>query len=475
MRVLYYSNYSHPTGLSFDSSWNLAVEFTKYASRELKDEAFVMYLTKPKERGGLRGDEEQYIRNGNMILIEHEDSLTDGRLSTFWVSTNLAEKLSRLEALDGGVKEPVVYNVLYHNTPYAIPALLALNRVAGHEGVPMVCRIDWFPSRSQVRSDRNISYLLVKLLQLYASVMPVLVHSKYCLKLMGIPENSEDAYTFLKWGIFYPPYDSEMVVKDKPVNSEPVIIFNHRITGYTGFVHLVRALQEIPPSYKFKIVLPESRVGSVRSSYSMKEERFIPSQLVDKKVYWKTIGRCDAVIGWHLPYGNGWSISILEAVGSGCYPITHYKSFYPEMLGGEGVLPEFEVSEEGLRDALIYFLDNLEYCMKKARQLSGYVESRWSWKVQVKNWLGILQKVIDSSYNMVFHGGGEGLTIKRLVEGRNVFRMSELIEHFASRDKSGGRWNIGHKGTVFSDALRFLRKNGWRDKGGRDPLFVRGE
>lgn len=467
--------YSNLPYLASDSAYNLSVEFAKYLRKHYPK--WFAYIVVPDDAHmdiSWRGDEKE-LEEQNIayfLKIRGVEKMDNGAASFMG-----KEILSGLRSL------PIYWDVILNNNPWRMVDYLLLCSRVGLEPSGIVSKPDWFLNRTWFTTG-NVTRFLRDMLVFYSRYYPVVMHSKYCLKLLGLDEESDEAQTLLKWGLMHPPYDGEKIIveTDKGDGPYPRIIFNHRFKPYTGFTTMLRAVHYLVKKENrrdFRIILSsEQKIvgGSFGTSAELKNmlediEEVIIWEDMRRGNYFHVLSKCDAALAWHEPLVNGWSISVTEAVASGCYPIVHGQAFYKEMLGED--LPTYNLDWTGLVDAIRFFLDNQSYCRKLAQHYRDVVK-KWSWETQIHKWVGVLKMAIDEKND------GKLSFLRDLIRGLDVVDFSTVCG--ISKSSAGehkirsGRYSLsvtGQKSNFISGVVNTLRSEGYEDIGGKIPIFMK--
>jgi len=145
----------------------------------------------------------------------------------------------------------------------------------------------------------------------------------------------------------------------------PTLVFNHRISQYTGYETLLKKCQKIwDDGVKFQLIFTNPSVSLTRSALGkypflkMKEGGYSYKEYIE--LLWKS----DICFGLHNGQ-NQWSIAFLEALYCDNIPITSNKIFYPEMLGQD-----------------TYTLDDLQYVIENMGGLASknFDLEKYKWK-----------------------------------------------------------------------------------------------
>ena len=467
MRLLIVNHNSAWPKLGSDSAYNLSFEFAKYLDKYYPE--WYVYLVVPElEKVTLRGDEGELIDKGKLFFL-NVPKISEKPGSTMWGGWDVGLMFEVLN------REKVFVDSVLTNYIFGYPLLLIMLAKMGFGGVCPVMRPDWYHFFTSIKEYRD---LVRRFLVSLAYDFPVVAHSKWCVEGgLGISLESDEANTILKWGIMYPPYDDEKIVKrDGPTDNDvPHIIFNHRNRPYTGYVELLKAVKKIAErKIKVKINTTYSHsggatglrtfgAGGIDGLYA-KYSDILSKVYYKKDEYYKSLPKYDAVIAWNQGTGGYWSISLLEAVASGCYPLTHGKFFYKEILGEN--IPEYSIKADGIVEAVQFYVDNWEYCDKLARHYARMVREKWSWDTQVHNWLNIVKKgMYDADVR-------PGTKWHRILSNVDVVDFDTIISEFigTKRPKTIG---VGEKYQSMAQFSVYLRKMGFVDVGGRIPKFVR--
>ena len=468
MRLLIWGSYSASPNIGSDSGYNLAFEFVKYLVKYYPDS--YAYILLPKmSKISLRGDEDELVKKGHLFLV-------DTGMPPRRYAASLLGGADAFRVIKVVQKQKIVFDTAILNFLMGYPLALSVFSKLGYEGIRPISRIDWF---DLFKVDPHTQRFMTDLVVVMSRYYPVVVHSKWCIQRgLRLPLDSEPAQEILKWGIWYPYFDGEKIKRrfGRTDNDVPKIIFNHRPKRYTGLPKVVKAVKKLKEmGVKVKIYISTYHVGAnVRGLFNefggihgfwAKYGDVVEPIHMKKDVYYQRLPTFDAEIAFHDPDGASWSISVLEAVASGCYPISHGRYFYEEMFDGQ--LPKFPDNEQGLVDAIQFYVDNREYCDKLAQKLADHVWSRWSWEVGIHDVMKIVKK------SMVEPDLDVNSKIYKYLKDLDVVDLASVnIDYLLAKTPEAG-FNVGQKSNVLLRLMCLLRHLGFKDMGGFTPFFVR--
>jgi len=232
-----------------------------------------------------------------------------------------------------------------------------------HFDIPIVNYIHWVDTSDSVTQQQW---------DMYSSIY--WCHKTYCNSVYGkrlILDNIYNIYTKDvaerindKLGILNVGFNDKELdqYKTKDKFDVPTLVFNHRISQYTGYEALLKECKKLyDKGLKFKLIFTNPSVSLTRSGLSkypfleLKEGGYTYPEYIE--LLWKS----DICFGLHNGQ-NQWSIAFLEALYCDNIPITSNKIFYPEMLGKD----TFLISDLG------YVIENLDGIASKHFDLEKY-------------------------------------------------------------------------------------------------------
>lgn len=220
-------------------------------------------------------------------------------------------------------------------------------------------------------------------------------------------------------------------------------IFNHRLSQYTGAAEVLRVAKRlIDDGYDFNLIITNPSLACTKSArsqlYKDKEKYltriiFVQNGLPYSK-YIETLWKSDAIIAWHGGRGsdrsepvNQWSISTLEGVACGCYPIAPRRGFFEEILPPEFLLQQR--NEESLYTIMRIIIDSPNEFRKKASIAQSYVRERFTWEALAPKWI----KALEELHNKTLQNASKLTThtinrITKIIENEGYFKWSDLME-----------------------------------------------
>ena len=184
----------------------------------------------------------------------------------------------------------------------------------------------------------------------------------------------------------------------------PTLVFNHRISQYTGYEKLIKMCQKLyKENVKFKLVFTNPATPMARGSLRKYPFIEVKEKPMDYQDYIKLLWKSDICFGLHTGE-NQWSIAFLEALFCNNIPITTNDIFFKEMLGEQ----TFE-------------LDDLRYVIENIDDLPSpkYPISRFYWRNLVNDYIEMYESVSEE------HDGKMEKLLN--VEKSKVFKDLETI------------------------------------------------
>lgn len=139
-----------------------------------------------------------------------------------------------------------------------------------------------------------------------------------------------------KWHVVYPGYELPVSPPVRPMNTIPVILWNHRWEhdkNPDDFLKLLNGLRE--NSFPFKLLLLGERYrrypqGFAQILYTFSDEIITSAYCRNREQYLGYLYRADFVVSTAIQENFG--ISVVESTAAGCLPILPNRLSYPELF-----------------------------------------------------------------------------------------------------------------------------------------------
>lgn len=215
--------------------------------------------------------------------------------------------------------------------------------------------------------------------------------------------------------------------KTKDKFDVPTLVFNHRVSQYTGYENLLKECKKLyDRGLKFKLIFTNPSVSLTRSGFAKYPFLEIKEGGYSYPEYIELLWKSDICFGLHNGQ-NQWSIAFLEALYCDNIPITSNKIFYPEMLGKD----TFPIGDLG------YVIENIDSVKRESYDLSKYY-----WRNLVDDYLRVFEDNIAEHEKTADRLKDEDKSkvlkdINRLFKLRPVIDKSEILRLRAKEVGSG--------------------------------------
>jgi len=434
LRIFDYLNVSNFKNLFADSGFWVQSNLIKYISREIPDVHF--YLTIPK--GGK--DAIRVAEHFRRIGVKDHVTLVEVPYHAGLLNKVHFDAVALHEALNVNERD---YDLVLCNEPTLVPSFFELFNHMSHFRIPVISYMHWIDlpgGGSQVGGNKTDgNHKLWLLLTGVRWSERARCNSEFGKRLLTqfterwlSREQAEKISTQFKplyLGIdteeldtFGAPYASRFEV--------PTILFNHRISQYTGYDELLDAVRTLEAEgLKFKVIFTNpAPFHSQTWPKDLKSIEMIEESL-SYRDYVCLLHRTHIVVGLHTGV-NQWSLSLPEAAYCGNIPLMTDDTFYPEMFSGipdnlkKALLVPRDKFTERLR-TLILDADNMRTII--APQISKYIAERYAWSVRAKEWAAQLRE----SYATIPAWGTDECTRDRIVvlfKEKPILRKSEIVK-----------------------------------------------
>lgn len=226
------------------------------------------------------------------------------------------------------------------------------------------------------------------------------------------------------------------ITKKINVDSENIIVFNHRTQTYKDFpffMKMMDKLYSIRQDFKVWIPLLES-----------KNREYVITDKFEKKGYYENLNKCKVTFCPKQKY-EGWSVSGTDSLMCGCPVVFFDNSSYKELAGESGV---YYNDENELLELFNKFLDNNNYRNKIASKQLKYVNENMLWSSRIKP----INEQINNALKLNKCASDRSIRAKEmltLVKSKKSITKKEILDHFG--------WGVGIK---FQPYRNFLLQNG---------------
>lgn len=326
------------------------------------------------------------------------------------------------------------YDLIINNEPALTPNFLQLFNNRNPFRLPIMDYIHWIetPQITGFGDNEHGNYAIWSLINGIRWSTVAFCNSEYGKsiirpfyeKILSAPEVQivEEKLKPLVIGIDTDELDSLKPEKEEHF-STPTIIFNHRITDYTGYRDVIKAIKELEDEVDFQIIFtnPSKFLGK-GSVEELESAKFMHTTLSFPE-YVKLLYKTDIVLGTHRGT-NQWTLSAIEAMYCGNIPICINRAFYPELMKNQKrYLCELSEFKERIR----YVIENIDEERKKVKSLKSFIYNNYSWNLRALEWKAIIENLVK---NTEIYGTDEFIrnSIVELFKTKSIWTKEELYK-----------------------------------------------
>jgi len=408
MRIFDYLNVSNERSLQGDSGWHVQRNIVTEILKKRNDYHF--YLVVPYEQ--LEVAKANLPRSPLLTLYPYHYSSGSGNKYHF--DTQQLWKL-----LDTWHKD---YDIVLNNEILLGSSFRNLFQYKSHFDIPIINYIHWIHTKDVKGYIR--SGFMPQHFDMYASIYwnyNTYCNSEYGKKLImkyasdifkdDIVETMNQKLHPLPVG-----FNDKELLEQKTTNryDKVTLVFNHRVSQYTGYDILLKKCKEIydKGTKNFQLYITNPAVSVTRTKLDKYPFLVMPEGVLPYKDYLKLLWKSDICFGLHTG-DNQWSIAFLEALFCNNIPIVNnYDIFFREMIKDKP-----------------HTLDDLEYVIQNIdsiRRPNPHNLERFYWRNLANEYMAVFEKNVEEY--------GETLKLKNpkesvmLQQVLGLFKQRPIIE-----------------------------------------------
>jgi len=366
MRIFDYLNISNERSIWADSGFHVQKSVIKEILKKRNDYHF--YLTVPYER---LGDVKQ-IESDRLTLMPYHYSGGSGHKYHF--DTNELWDLMDMWHKDWDL---VLCNEVILGTHFK-----NMFCYKSHFDIPIVNYIHWVNTTADITPQQW---------DMFTSIY--WCHRTYCnseygkhlvtKELDGIFKESTSNVIKNRLGVLNVGFDEEELdrYRTKDKFDKVTLVFNHRISQYTGYDKLLQKCKQIyDGGFKdFQLIFTNPSVSLTRVNLTKYPFLKVCDEVLSRQDYIRLLWKSDICFGLHSGQ-NQWSIAFLEALYCNNIPITTNGIFFNEMLSSK-----------------TNTLDDLEYVMQHVSSIKkNYNLKKYYWKYLATGYIKAFEEAVES-------------------------------------------------------------------------------
>lgn len=249
-----------------------------------------------------------------------------------------------------------------------------------------------------------------------------------------------------------------------------MLLINHRVLKYTGVRQLIDTV--LPRLWEerqdFRVIV--TNPSRARLPRLMTDTPWAINGTLSEDQYFHRLWDADIVLAPHR--STHWSISVLEAVGSGCLPICNQESFFQEMFAP--VLQRMpRSSEKTFREYCLFFrgnlirkisraIDDLETLHDFRMELAHHTCRVYNWASRISEWTEMFEAVYDTVPRMP-EGNPTMQRILERLDAQGEMTKAELLRWL--------RWSPKNRTLAWTAFRKTLRDHARDDPESADLRF----